>query len=134
MITEKGRKVYDYLKVKYNNIKYIAHSENLGISYSLNEILNLIIKENIDYLLTMDQDSFFVNGTMENYKKSLVTVNWKETLALSPKIIDYNEKIDFRNKVIYENSNRPITRIITSGSIVNVKVAKKFGDGMRNYL
>lgn len=71
---------------------------------------------------------------MENYKKSLVIVNWKETLALSPKIIDYDEKIDFRNKVLYENSNRPITRIITSGSIVNVKVAKKFGDGMRNYL
>ena len=122
-----GRKIYDYLKIKYSNIKYVAHSENLGISYSLNKILNLIIKENIDYLLTMDQDSFFVNGTMENYKKSLVTVNWKETLALSPKIIDYNEKIDFRNKVIYENSNRPITRIITSGSIVNVKVAKKIG-------
>lgn len=49
------------------------------------------------------------------------------TLALSPKIIESYDGIELCEDVLYENVNRPITRIITSGSIVNVRAANKIG-------
>lgn len=75
-----GLDIYNILKRKYDNIKYIFHSENMGISYSLNEVLEIIIKNNTEFLLTMDQDSCFIGNSMSRYKQSLSSVDWGEHL------------------------------------------------------
>ena len=51
----------------FNNkkIEYIANRENKGIAYALNIGAKRALKENFDFLLTMDQDSSFPKGSVK---------------------------------------------------------------------
>ena len=100
-------------------IEYIFNNENLGIAIPLNQIASKAIKEGYNWLLTMDQDTFFndnVLNEMKDYilnhdteKDGIVTV-WHNTKldVIKPKV-----KIDY-----------PITEM-TSGNLVNLDIWKK---------
>jgi rhamnosyltransferase len=49
--------------------RYLHTGENEGIAKKLNEAMKLAETEGFDYLLTMDQDSFFGDGDLEKYKR-----------------------------------------------------------------
>ncbi|XOQ51809.1 MAG: hypothetical protein ACFWT7_00280 [Succiniclasticum sp.] len=105
-----------------DNVVYIPHGENLGISYSLNEVLRLV-KDSHEWLLTMDQDSCFYDGKMEDYIKCLDYVSKSDspvygvTFATSGTINPlFPEGAVFEDEVC-----------ITSGNIINVRRALEAG-------
>lgn len=120
---QNGKDVVDILFQKYQEkIIAIKHDENMGISYSLNEVLNFV-KGKFDLLLTMDQDSCFLESSMARYKQEIKNFDWNRTLAVGASIKTY----DFKEPV-YDNSLwKNAVNIITSGNIVSVKNALAIG-------
>lgn len=107
------------LKDRYfSKIEYITDNINHGIAYALNHILGKVYGE-YDWLLTMDQDSYFMEGTFKNYIKVLDYINYDKVYGISPARI----KDDIHNNKLLSK----IETCITSGNIVNVKIANEVG-------
>lgn len=110
--------IHEYLDGE-ENITTINHYENEGIARSLNEVLNLV-KANYNWLLTMDQDSMFVSSSIEKYLHVVEKVDIDEVYGVTSVITD--------NKIIkYAKEYDYIDRCITSGMILNVKIAYRYG-------
>lgn len=82
-----GEIIVQQLSSKYSNITVIEHKENMGIAFSLNEVLTEC-NDKYTHLLTMDQDSRFTEGSIEKYLNEIINFNWSETLGIAPKIIE----------------------------------------------
>ena len=108
--------------VDNSKVKIIHHKENMGIAYSLNEVLQAIVNE-YDLLLTMDQDSSFVADSMKKYVGACDEIVWDTTLALGAKIIAAGTDIDFVENVEWEKAEN----MITSGNLISVKNALAIG-------
>lgn len=80
--------LFNKLKRKYNNIVYLFHKENEGISFSLNEVLKRV-NDKFDFLLTMDQDSFFEEMSLKKYLNEINKFNWNDTLSIGPQIVNH---------------------------------------------
>ena len=106
-----GSNVVERLLQEYQNINYIKNEINLGIAKPLNKVLELI-KSKYNFLLTMDQDSYFVNKSAANYREKILSYDWSKTLGISPVILDK------KNKKV---SDKNFYAVITSGNLVNVK-------------
>lgn len=119
---QNGDKVIHTLKNQFSNIEIIKHTENLGIAYSLNEVLK-ICKGKYTHLLTMDQDSYFIDRSMENYLHELKIFNWDEVLGIGPKIVTESTPQKIETIVTWKKTNR----LITSGNIISVNNAIKAG-------
>jgi rhamnosyltransferase len=97
------------------HISYLHDGKNAGIAKRLNQAAQIAITENYDWLLTMDQDSYFKEGDFAYYLNCLVGYTEKEKVA--------------QFGVLYENINnqkisctpKNVTKLITSGSIINLK-------------
>ncbi len=100
-------------------IYYIFNQDNKGIAYALNKALKLAIKNNYEWLLTMDQDSFFINGGM-NYMKKIMH-KYPNTAIFSPKHIFTED-----NNEIISDISYPFD-VMTSGNIINTTIIKKIG-------
>ncbi len=118
---QNGEFITNELKNKYDNVEIIKHSENMGISYSLNKVLSLCSK-GYTHLLTMDQDSYFDIGIMDKYKKAIQSFDWDKTLGVGPKILDYNTLLKCSDVSYQETMG-----VITSGNIISVKNAINIG-------
>lgn len=114
---QNGEIITDELKNKYSNVEIIRHSENMGIAYSLNKVLK-ICQNKYTYLLTMDQDSYFINNTIKFFKNIFTVYDWEKTLGISPVILD-----ESNNKIAETNPYA----VITSGNIVFIENAIKIG-------
>lgn len=113
-----NRQVVEQLK-KYSNICYIALGTNCGIAYALNLALRKAKRYN--YLLTMDQDSRFLKEELKKYKIE-ISKNSREDIAIYS--VNYMDaKGNYREKLEHEFVNTAIT----SGAIINVKIANKIG-------
>jgi rhamnosyltransferase len=100
-------------------IKYINNEQNLGIARALNIGANLAIKDNYEWLLTMDQDSSFTDNS---FFKIFDELENKERLALfSPS--HFQSQIKY--KAIIEKSS--VTIVMTSGNILNLKAFPSIG-------
>ena len=104
----------------YKNIILIKNSKNEGIAVALNQILKTAYNKNVDYLLTLDQDSFLQFKYLE---KMAEYIN-DDVAIVCPEIIDLNKK---KNKII-SSEYQSVPRCITSGSFMNLSVCKKIGD------
>lgn len=100
----------------HSNVEYIAFGENKGISYALNYVIARCPQ--YEYLLTMDQDSSFVPGDIEKYKT-------KVNLLRDPEIAVYG--VRFGDEQDEEKPDKYVKAVITSGSIINLNLAKKLG-------
>lgn len=109
------------LKNKYDNVEIIKHSENMGIAYSLNEVLTFC-QNKYTHLLTMDQDSCFDIGIMDKYQNNILGFDWEKTLGVGPQILDYSTPPKCSD-VSYQET----IRVITSGNIISVKNAINIG-------
>lgn len=118
---QNGEFITNELKNKYDNVEIIKHSENMGIAYSLNEVLSLCQNE-YTHLLTMDQDSCFDIGIMDKYKKAIPSFDWEKTLGVGPKILDYSTPPKCSDLSYQETMG-----VITSGNIISVKNAINIG-------
>ena len=102
------------------NIFYMPNYKNLGIAAALNLAAEKAIKENYEYLLTMDQDSL----VSENYVCEMLKIfnDDRRIGILSPFIIHPANPKKPKNIETEE-----ITVAMTSGSIIKLSVYKEAG-------
>jgi len=109
---------------KNNKIKITQNNENLGVATGLNIAARLAIKDNYDWLLTMDQDSSFSDDNILKFSNFFNQFNADVNIG----IMCPNTTIGDNMPDIIENEHS-----ITSGSIINLNVYSKVG-GFDDYL
>lgn len=102
------------------NAKYVSLNGNKGIAFAMNEGINDAIKNNPDYILTMDQDSIFPIDRIEDIKKIL-----SDNLDSKYGIISLNY-----NSSETELNIREVPWWIASGNFINVKAYKNLKRGI----
>ncbi|MGL6101154.1 MAG: glycosyltransferase [Fusobacteriaceae bacterium] len=100
-----------------DKVKYINKNLNLGIAFPLNEISNVAFANGYKWLLTMDQDSYFLNNSIQKFTRNL---NNHDIGILSPNYIIKDCLNRDINKV-----DREIENVITSGNLINLNIYKK---------
>lgn len=120
----KNIKLISLIKNYYKNkLIYINNNGNLGIASALNIACSKAISLGFDWILTMDQDSSFVNFT--HYKDCLLNIqNISNVCLLSANTtrnalekLPKNQTFDYEEKFI----------VITSANIINLKYFNKIG-------
>lgn len=107
---------------KLSNIVYIYDGENKGIAFRLNQALSLCLQEGFEWLLTMDQDSYFQPGQMEQYLFCIQNFAQKNMVAVFG--VEYLQPLPAPAATCrYEE----VAHLITSGSVVNVSLSQAVG-------
>ena len=102
------------------HVQYLSFGENKGISYALNYVL--ASANHYKFLLTMDQDSSFQSGMMKTYKSIL-----ENQYSTDSSVAMFSVHYEGQKKETVSNTVQVVERAITSGSIVNIDIAKKIG-------
>lgn len=99
-----------------DSVEYVQFNENMGIAVALNKALYL--ENKCEYLLTMDQDSFFSDDMIKRYISHMMHIKqYGENIAL----ISANWEKERDEKFMF------VEECITSGNFVNIEIAKKIG-------
>jgi rhamnosyltransferase len=108
----------DEINSLYKNIEFLKNDDiNIGIAQALNEALNKAKNENYTYLLTMDQDTFFENNSLNLFLEDFRTLDKKDILIYSP----------IHNKKFISNRILEKEFVMTSANIINVAKALEIG-------
>jgi len=118
--TELADKYLHNVLLSLEKITLVHDCENRGIAKRLNEGVNMCIKENFSWLLTMDQDSFFEGLMFSDYLNCLKLLKDNYIVAMTG--IEY-EKVPAKIGCDYQTTQQ----LITSGSIINVEAYKTIG-------
>ncbi len=110
-----------FLSRHASKIIFIYNGINEGIAKRLNQACVLAIKDGFEFLLTMDQDSYFEENYLNKYLTCIENFSEKEKAA----VFGINYKIKFNNTGCNYNK---VKTLITSGSIVNLKAYKIIGN------
>jgi rhamnosyltransferase len=106
-------------EIKYK-CSYMHSGENEGIAKKLNDAMNIASNEGFDYLLTMDQDSFFGDGDLKKYKEIISEEIERNNISMFG--VRYYE---LRKN---ENTNPSVNKLlITSGAVINLKINEIIG-------
>jgi rhamnosyltransferase len=106
------------------NIQYISYKKNMGISYVLNYALKKSQLAGYEFLLTMDQDSSFPNGTLGQYKRDILKYEHLNPSTVGMYCVYYTGSVEPNNKI---DKIRNVDIAITSGSILPVNLAVQCG-------
>lgn len=111
------------LFVGMDNINYFWDGENKGLSIRLNAACQMAIADKFDYLLTMDQDSSFIEENIDCYFKDVLNFKEKETVAIFG--LEYNKEYISvkKNDITFEKKDH----LITSASVMNLKLFTTIG-------
>lgn len=111
-----------YCKKNYNNILVTGTGENLGIATALNHCVKLAELNDFDYILTMDQDSYFDKGMITKYMSKIIKNN-----SMSVGIFGINPLQN--NKTLYKKNLEvlKVSDTITSGSVFKISNFHKTG-------
>jgi len=106
----------------FENLIYINNNANVGIATALNIGCDKAIELGYEWILTMDQDSKFIN--FSNYLSCFQKINTKTTALIAPntmwhtdKHVDKTKKCHFQEKFL----------VITSGNLLNLQLFNKMG-------
>lgn len=105
----------------FENVSYFWDNENKGIAIRLNEGCKKAIGDNFEYLLTMDQDSSFLEENIDQYFNAILDFKEKKKVAvygLEYAANDINGTTPEYNEVDH---------LITSASIINLKLYHEIG-------
>src|SRR5437660_6444420 len=84
-IFDNTEEISDQQLLIYSNLReviYLHDGINKGIAKRLNEAITLAIKDELDWLLTMDQDSYFESVEIENYIHCIELYSQKENVSM----------------------------------------------------
>lgn len=95
-------------------IIYFHHPENIGIGKAINLIAKLSLENNFKFLLTMDQDSYFENGSFKKLIEFINNNDTEEIAIYSP--IHYLNK----NTILPKNDFDYLEIVMTSGNIIRL--------------
>jgi rhamnosyltransferase len=102
-------------------IRYFRDGINAGIGARLNQACQLAIAEGAEWILTMDQDSYFAPELLRNYIDCVVSYAGREQVAMFG--VAYGEEKTDDVKCVAS----PVNKLITSGSMVNLSLFKRIG-------
>lgn len=99
----------------------IVHdSSNEGIAKRLNQACQLALQDGFDYLLTMDQDSFFDESIVKKYFECIQQYLLKEKVAMFG--------VNYEQEIFNADCNCNMVKVlITSGSVINLNNYKNIG-------
>lgn len=120
--TEKHSQEFAGSLQQFKDSIYLHDGVNKGMSVRLNQACSLAWQQGFEWLLTMDQDSFFKNEEIERYLDCIQAFEAKETVSVFG--------VNFEKK-IFENDfckSKEVMHLITSGSLINLKVRESVGD------
>lgn len=100
-------------------LHYFHDGENRGIAERLNQSVKLATEKGFEWLLTMDQDSYFERGVLKEYKKQIEKYSNNDFTAV------FGVNYSTTNEKTITYSEVPL--LITSGSIINLDIAKHLG-------
>lgn len=101
---------------------YLKQTENMGIAYSLNLAADKAVKEGYKWLLTMDQDSMFLNEGFKKMRNYIENNDCRDLAIIAPyHKIRYREDPD-------DDSSIFILTTMTSGNLLNLKVFSEIGN------
>jgi len=112
-------KLINKIKNQFDKIIYINNFENLGIATALNIACNKAIELGYQWILTMDQDSSFVN--FNEYLRCITKITDKQVVS----IISPNSNMPPGISKNCEMSEKTLT--ITSGAFLNLTHFEKVG-------
>jgi rhamnosyltransferase len=101
------------------SIQYHYFNSNEGIAKRLNQAMDQAALNQYDFLLTMDQDSSFKDGDFDKYKLSIQSSGDSNVAQFG-----VNCQPDF---TLPKDEPEEALTLITSGSILNVSLAKHIG-------
>lgn len=104
-----------------NKIVYHNHSDNKGVAYCLNAAAKMAISNGFEWLLTMDQDSYFNENSFEEYV-SLTEIAINSFVSISMLTVPNKPVINELDSLF-----KQVSIAITSGSIVNLPIWQKLG-------
>jgi rhamnosyltransferase len=111
------------------NIVFISNAENNGIAAPLNQASNLAIEQGFDWLLTMDQDSCFTEKELPQYLSLIEAYPSKNMVAqFGCSYGQINPK-----GIIAAQESKEVDILITSGSVMNLKLFAEIGPFDENY-
>ena len=100
---------------KYPKIRYFANKDNYGISKAFNIAFREIVNDGFDWVITMDQDSKFVNGAIDLMKSYIE--NCDNNVGIVAPSTDEKKKNEIDNEDV----------VLMSGNFVRVDYIKQFG-------
>lgn len=106
----------------FENVSYFWDNDNKGIAIRLNEGCKKAIDDNFDYLLTMDQDSSFLEENIDQYFNDIL--NFKENEKVAVYGLEYAAN-DINDTTTPEYNE--VDHLITSASTVNLKLYHEIG-------
>ena len=104
---------------------YINNNDNLGIATALNQACDKAIELQFKWILTMDQDSSFIN--FDHYKKCLEKVQNVNNVALLAANTDKEGYSNFDKNDCSCNYREDKFSVITSANIVNLEYFEEIG-------
>ena len=112
--------VYSSLE-NINHVKFVINKENTGISKAINDGIKLAVKEGAEWVLTMDQDSFFENNMIENYLVAFNEISNNKKVAVIGPVSEKRSDETIPTKI------KEVTSLITSGSLINTSIFSEVG-------
>lgn len=119
--SENPAKNFELLTNHNFKIIFISDEVNEGIAKRLNHVCDLAIKEGFEFMLTMDQDSYFDESSIKNYFNCVDA--FKDKMQASMFGASYKQK-----PVEINCSYIQVKQLITSGSIINLETFKIVGN------
>ena len=121
--TKHNKEIVHKLQESFDNIVYINNNENLGIATALNIACDRAIESNYEWILTMDQDSMFLD--FNDYLKCLDNHYFEEDLSIiaantTRNATNYTQEAnitDYKEKFL----------VITSANFLNLKLFNQIG-------
>lgn len=121
IIVDNGSKIVEELfLLESDKIKVLSNKSNLGMADGLNRALLYAQEKHFDFVLTMDQDSFFENATIQDL---LLGFKNDKTAIVCPSLKDMNSN----QFVTVPEEYVEIFTAITSGCLCNVAILKLVG-------
>lgn len=108
------------LENRFGKAEILSYGKNLGIAAALNLAIKKGLECGYEWLLTMDQDSFFDDIQAKKFFESLTTIDKKTGAIVSPA---HKKNSDDNEPCIYVRKDE----VMTSGNLLNLSLTKQIG-------
>lgn len=103
-------------------IVYVPLGENKGIAYALNKGCLLATKDEMEWVLTMDQDTFVDSSLIDIYREAYLEIGSDKIGIISPNVDLLNTDTKIEN-----NNIELVDSVITSASLMNLSAYEEVG-------
>lgn len=139
IIIDNSKNNNSYIFKNIDNAIYIPNYKNLGIAKALNIGCKYALEKNYEWILTMDQDSYWDNLQLKSFFSNIQNNITEKNISFAPTPINFQTKVCLlalikkkilgplykEKKIITTNKIESTNRVITSGNIINLNVIKK---------